>query len=334
MTEANNEVNVTIIREGGVKRDNSIDIAKGITMLMVIWMHCTNNLPKVSELNFISSFISVMYMPCFFLISGFFIKNEPYKSFLSKKIKTLLWPLLFVYVLSFVFALTISHVRPDWLKNEVCFWNIFRSENFTNGPIWFLSALFLALNITHFILRLPNVWIKWIIALSVCATGFYWRSFSEWRLPLFFDTGLTAVGFVFAGSYIRKIMNGIDNTWMLLGLTFVCYVSTLFIRVGCSMQSNAYSGNLLMFIIAATAGSTAVLALSKCINHNQVLQYIGRNSLIVLCFHMFVIMGTSFIIKKVVHSDFAALVICFAVTTVITTTIIPIIKKTLYFVFK
>lgn len=32
------------------ERDRSIDIAKGIAMLMVIWMHCINNLSNVPEL--------------------------------------------------------------------------------------------------------------------------------------------------------------------------------------------------------------------------------------------------------------------------------------------
>lgn len=303
-------------------------------MLMVVWMHCVNNLPKVPELDLISRFIGIMYMPCFFLISGYFLKDESYKTFLFKKIKTLVRPLFFVYILSYIFAFIISCFYPELLKNGVDFWNLFLSKIFTNGPIWFLAALFASLNVVYFIRRLPNKLVRWIIALSVCAIGFYWRHFFEWRLPLFFDTGLTAVVFVFMGSYIRKIMNKINNVWILWCLVVVCYIYTLFLGVGCSMQNNTYSDNLLEFIFSAISGSAVVLSLSKCIKKSSLLQYIGRNSLIVLCFHMFVLMGINFVIKKFVHNDFFALLICFTVTTIVTISIIPVIKKTLYFVFK
>ncbi|MCM1078496.1 MAG: acyltransferase family protein [Bacteroidales bacterium] len=309
-------------------------MAKGITMLMVIWMHSTNNMPKVPEFDFINRFISIMYMPCFFLISGFFLKNEHYRIFCQKRIKTLIWPMLFVYVLSYVFALAVCSIKPELLKNNVSFWNIFFSRNFTNGPIWFLSALFFSLNVVYFIRKSSNEWLRWILAFCVCAVGFYWNRFVEWRLPLFFDTGLTAVGFVFVGSYIRRVMNGMNRRAVLLCLAVVCYVYASLWGVGCSMQNNLYSGHLPTFFLSAIAGSIIVLAVSKCISNNQMLQYIGRNSLVILCFHMFVLMGTSFIIKKIVNDGCVALVICFAVTAIMSVAIIPIIKRILFFVFK
>lgn len=125
-----------------------------------------------------------------------------------------------------------------------------------------------------------------------------------------------------------------SNVWMLLCLATTCYVYTMFCGVGCSMQNNSYSYSVLAFIFSVVAGSVCVLSFSKCIGCNRILLYIGRNSLIILCFHMFVLMGISFIIKKLVHTDLLALLICLVVTSVITISITPIIKKILYFVLK
>ena len=63
-------------RDPGISRVGWVDIAKGITMLIVIWMHVRNNMPSCEMYAQLNRCFSILYMPCFFIISGFFIKEE------------------------------------------------------------------------------------------------------------------------------------------------------------------------------------------------------------------------------------------------------------------
>lgn len=129
-------------------------------------MHVGNNIPKEYSVSWINGIIGCLYMPCFFILSGFFIKDEPFLVFLKKKIKALLLPLFFTYILSYIIAFGCSVAIPTLLKNDVSFWNLFLSENFTNGPIWFLSALFFALLILFCINKLLMNIINYLLFLA------------------------------------------------------------------------------------------------------------------------------------------------------------------------
>lgn len=66
-------------------RDNSIDIAKGIGIILVVWGHQFANCP-------ILNWICLFHMPLFFFLGGCFINDEKYSVFLYKKIRTLFIP--------------------------------------------------------------------------------------------------------------------------------------------------------------------------------------------------------------------------------------------------
>lgn len=76
-------------------RDNTIDIAKGIGIILVVWRHTFSNCP-------ILNWILLFHMPLFFFLGGCFVKNEPNMLFIYKRIRTLLIPFLFFYGASFI----------------------------------------------------------------------------------------------------------------------------------------------------------------------------------------------------------------------------------------
>lgn len=87
-----------------LKRDLSIDCVKGLAIMAVVVGHLGFSLPSVPEYKiFLNPFVySLWYVPVFFCIAGFFIKEEQLFNpveFIAKKIKTLyLKTILFVGV--------------------------------------------------------------------------------------------------------------------------------------------------------------------------------------------------------------------------------------------
>ena len=68
------------------ERLRSVDIARGIGILSIIVGHF--GIPAIVRVVF------TYHIPVFFLITGYFTKEEPIPLFLRKKVKTLLFPYL------------------------------------------------------------------------------------------------------------------------------------------------------------------------------------------------------------------------------------------------
>lgn len=89
-------------------RDNAIDIAKGIGILLVIIEH-TGGLPAHSTVH---HFIYSFHMPLFFILGGFLFKPSSIGTHIRKDAKRLLIPYVFsVFLLTLWFV--ILGIRHD-----------------------------------------------------------------------------------------------------------------------------------------------------------------------------------------------------------------------------
>ena len=104
------------------KRDNTIDIAKGICIFLMVLGHTC----------FYSGVIDVVYlfhMPFFFFVSGFFFStNENLKDFVENKTKRLLIPMLIYWVFTFVMELLLALKSGSLPELKI-------------GVLWFLLSL-------------------------------------------------------------------------------------------------------------------------------------------------------------------------------------------------
>lgn len=239
---------------------------------------------------------------------------------------------LYVYLILY-YSLTCDFWLPGVIKNDVSFWNLFLSRNFTNGPIWFLSSLFFCLVILKGINVCSKEWLRFVLVFALGSMGYYWNYIFDFRLPLFWDTGLTALTYLYLGKWIKVVMNKVNGRTTCLVLSAVLAIWLFLFPQGCSMQGNTYPTNMLTFLVSSIAGSLSLIFLAKAIKHNALFQYIGCHSLIVLCFHMFVVMGVAFVMNKTAIYPHIAIWICFLMVMVISVAIIPIVKKLLKFVF-
>lgn len=132
------------------KRIEYIDIAKCLCINLMVFGHCGLQ-------GYPHDWIYSFHMPFFFIVSGFFLKAEikPFKEVLLKNYRQLLIPYFFFYILTIPFGLIYIyfHGEPitwDYLWKPIAgmFYGVDKLIGdytyFTNGPLWFLLALFWA----------------------------------------------------------------------------------------------------------------------------------------------------------------------------------------------
>lgn len=313
-----------------------IDLSKGICMILVVWTHTVSQFTItdviVRETN---SIITSFYMPLFFIISGMFSKsNLSLKSFLFNKINTVFFPFLCFYVLSFVTVVFVSEILHIKLNNEFSFYNIFaifESKSFSNGALWFLSALFFS-SIFFYLISVgtkKNEVLRIIAILLLSCLGFYWHQLFPFRPPFYIDTALTALLFLYLGEQLIKYLK-LFNTHKYskqLTLLFSLLLIILLKDFGAAMVSNAYSTNIILFYIVGLTGTLFIISLSSFFKKVSILEHIGKYSIIVLCTHYFLITPLKLIFRVFIHNQIYLSILIFLSIILLMFPIIYLFKK-------
>lgn len=124
-----------------------IDLAKGFAMLMVVYIHISIN---YADNPFVDSWVrrmmGSMFMPIFFIMSGFFFSvKQPFRDWVKKKTKRLIVPFLVFYLLTYLMNCVLCGLLHVQTKNEFHYGDLFQvffRDVFANNVIWFLLALF------------------------------------------------------------------------------------------------------------------------------------------------------------------------------------------------
>lgn len=257
-------------------RDNSIDIAKGIGIILVVWGHQFENCP-------ILNWILLFHMPLFFFLGGCFIKDEKYPIFLYKKIRTLFIPFLFFYMGSLLLKIVIYRMREG--KFNFMQDTYFYSISSINYPLWFIVCLFISINIYYFLRRLKHNFVAIIITTLAGAILFYFQI----SLPFFISQALLTTLFLYLGesTYKRGINNKILFSIFLLTLPIFIYAGIENIRV--DIGGLIINSNLLIFLLPAVCGIFFTLLISRLFSHSKItrpLQTLGRYSLFIFALHV------------------------------------------------
>ena len=159
------------------KRLDFIDLAKGFGMLMVIYLHITINYP--SEINIYAgsrwdNFVHSMFMPIFFILSGYFFSvKRPFKEWIHKKMKRLLVPFvifyLFTYLMNVILVTFIGvHLKSGFSYSDI--FVVFYKDVYPNSAIWFLLSLFWTSLILYGIMKITDKLIcKYSVNAVLCA---------------------------------------------------------------------------------------------------------------------------------------------------------------------
>lgn len=278
-------MNKTNMRPGVKPRDTTLDITKGIAILLVIIGHC-RDIPYMP----IGHFIFTFHMPLFFLVSGFFYKERSFKDSLSKDIVHLGVPYVITCLAILLFYLLYwgitgssdplsSYAIASFVGSGTRHSCKLLSDLPVIGAIWFLPALLVCKNTYNLLPKRNRILYSSVIFVVATIIGRY-----VIFIPFSVLSGLSAIIFYAIGDYLKGVKT-ITTPYWILGL--ICWVvsfkySHIYIV---QPQLDLY----FVDVVGATTASILVFLLSKEISKipiaSQGLSWIGKSSLVVLCFH-------------------------------------------------
>ena len=228
-------------------------------------------------------------MTAFFVITVFCSNfKKPFPNFIMASIKTLVIP-----AITFMLLYLILGCNLDWISIKDCG----KSLILYGGNFWFLPCLFIG-RLMYYALscyftgkRLALVCALFFIV-GVAINPFP-RQYEFW----WFAHAVILMPYLGVGQYLRNRDLSFLNHYMLLSLAcvFIFVTTALFSHIGLLKTDDSSMPmivkqvrglnvtTILPFILISLSGTFMVFAVSKKINTNSILEYLGRNTLTLYC---------------------------------------------------
>lgn len=292
-----------------MSRNRSIDIAKGIGILLVVLGH---NWIVAHEKTLLFQMIYSFHMPLFFLLSGVFLNTaQRFPSFLRSKADALIKPYTVVLVLLGVLKIAAGITTPSRYFPGVLY-GVGATIDWT--PLWFLPSLFITMVFAWLLLntlrdeRYPTVGLSAIIVALFLLGDATITAYSDIpftptpHFPLLApgNTRLTGLPFsldmlpfsaacLLLGYLCRRQLQEMQfQPRYLMAATVIFIASHLLFSYPTDLNARVY-GHWLLTPLRALSGIYIVLELSALIAKHKLaapaLAYLGQASLFILIFH-------------------------------------------------
>jgi fucose 4-O-acetylase-like acetyltransferase len=300
------------------RRDESLDIAKGFGILLVVLGHCLDGLIASGFFpiallwpTLLVFFIYLFHMPLFFVVSGHLAsgKHRPVKATLAKLLPTIvypyfLWSILEGLALIYLGKYTTSHV-PISVLYKILWIPII--------PYWFLYALFLC-HVGYLAIRKFSYRVQLAIAAVVfIVPQFFLQPLGNSHLGIVPETVRGFLYFVFGVVSVAQVKE--FGRWTALSST------VLFALFGTIFYQSQYGGAIASFaaLPAAVAGIIATLAWSRMLATRggwlaRTLAFWGRYSMSIYVMHIFFTAGVRIALKRIAVGTLGAEPVAIATT--------------------
>lgn len=282
-------------------REIWIDNAKGIAILLIIIGHVSGDLTGLWSFQFVYGIHLVM----FFLIAGYTLKKKPFTiDYVNSRFSRLMVPYFYTCI-----AILVMDVWNSYFINHDCtiasityiigkdiIRSFFASGAITTfgnieigtriGAIWFLPAMFFATLIFQGILQITQDSRKLGAVTSFLAIAGYILARFIW-LPFSIQSGMLATFFLWIGYEIRKreYLNKVKwHHYLTAQIIFLVGIFYNYSDIGFVV---AYLNDILLSLISGLSGCLLIYLISIRLTYVKILPWIGRNSLYVLCAHLF-----------------------------------------------
>ena len=256
--------------------------------------------------SFLSAFFFAINVPIFFILSGYLYREKTFKNIFSSGVKNLLSPYLATVVIIGLIELIGHNFFPNWIRpiNVLSYIlstiyglgtnTLLPGVNITIpaiGAIWFLPAMFIGNLLFNLIFKIDKKLGKKNLFLLSCSLilaiiGFFLGK--KIQLPWSFDAVLISQVFYCFG-YLIKERNLVENghfTLTLLSL-LLWLVSA---KSGFFYMNVSHADAPIFALLGAIGGSYFVMRISCLLlrywHKWPIMQKFGKDSLVMLCFHL------------------------------------------------
>jgi len=280
-----------------------IDIAKGITIFLVVWGHTANNAVLVDpNCPLFTRILYSFHMPLFFALSGLSMKATPFttwaewKAFIRKNILSLLIP-YFVWALIYC---TFKWANIPWILYGS--WYALTTAA-TLTSLWYLVCLFIARMFAQLVVSyVPKRGWWWVIGAAMMLVGVLLPKFTI-GYPWCFDVAFVAGACVLFGVLLKNPL--IELSVQRMGLLVLLLIASVAVYMSSFLIDGTNFTILLMckgqygdsigWVIRAIAGSFAVVSLSMIMrqlaeetltdNQAKPIIYIGQYTMGIFLLH-------------------------------------------------
>lgn len=260
-------------------------MAKGYGILCVILGHIS--------FHSLSIWIYSFHIPLFFFLSGYlFNEKRSFIPFLRKKIKTLLIPYVFFSFLYICFDK--EFVISFYSLKTICI-NFVLQQRYT--PLWFISSLFVANILFYFLLKFFHI-IYFQILISLFVSIFVavcWYDDKGYSMFWNTDISMFVIPYMLIANYAKKfdLLNVIVRTNKYLCLFLFFVLNNVIGGINYFMSGemiDLFNNTLGYFPLAYLEAVFGILVIYNIstIRKSNVIQYIGRNSLVIFALHLMV----------------------------------------------
>ena len=228
-------------------------------------------------------------MPLFFLLSGVFYNSNK----ISKRIKNLLYPYISFMLLASIIEIAkrcIVDENVDWMHILAPLFG--ETSNYPNTPCWFLFSL-IQINLIAYILQKVSKKPLALCTMSlVVSIGGYVWGLKNPNVKYYVDVSMLCNFFFILGFISKKYILDILDYKVALFLLLSNIIIFYFLPSGCNVSQNSLGGSYPMFLLISTISSLGVIGCSRALENTKlgdILEYYGRNSLIVLCTHIIIL---------------------------------------------
>lgn len=238
--------------------------------------------PVITIFDDFESLWVVFFMPAFFFITGFCTGfDKPFKPFLITGIRTILIPAMIIGYGVQLFDYMFMDVSWLWIVKTIT-----KSVLTNASGEWFISSLFLARFAVWGINKLKNRYLQIAIAAVSFVLGLIlMNSFENIREIWYFKHAMMALLFMQVG----KMLKGYDGPVYKYSLVYIPVI-IIYLALGFNVP---YLTNRVwipynlvpLYLILSFLGIFCILKVSKIIDHSIILEYLGRNSLVIFLSH-------------------------------------------------
>ena len=237
------------------------------------------------------------HVPLFFFLSGYVFSVTRYPSFagfLSHKCRTVLIPYVSFSIISVIAFRVIVEGNVDPAKALHDFLVSRRNDIFYNVPLWFLTTLFLV-QVMYYLIKkhLKNAFAILVVLFALSAFAIYvLKTIEAPKFPWTFDNALYYLFFYGAGSIVSEEVreNRISNsaTYAVFGAALLVNSVLLLVPYHLIVEEFLYNraSHVVWFPLVGLAGTLSVIAISVAMKSSRILQYLGRNSLVIFSLHV------------------------------------------------